>query len=668
MASRRVSSWLGQAALFLALALLFSALPFGLALLLDKSSLGLALFITWYTLVPPISLLLLAWLLYHRERHWLSFAGRAWIGVGIWFLVQYVLGLASGVHAVVQLLNFPAIAAGGAGFLAGMMLFLVGGVVLVVVGDRMVPARVDGQRRKLFLGSTIPLLTLVVVGLPVFVGFTSRLPTAPTFEGAQVPAEDEIFGWIEDIYNFGVRRPGSEADLQAIDYLQDKLREFGFTDVHAEPFTFDYWEPISWSVIVHPGTDQAEELESFYVPYSGPTAAEGVEAELIYVGPGAEEDFAGADVAGKILLVDLLPVNISWDKMALFSFMAFDPDGTAEGWEHPYPIGWLFQFHDVYERAAEHDVAGIVGILHGYPEMGDFTYYAPYDGVLRPIPSLYVMEEDGEELKAALEEEAISARLVLEAEVARGGGETATVYGVLPGRSDTNIVVHSHHDAPWPSGIEDSSGVGMVLGLAKYFSQVPPEQRERTLIFMFTGSHMVGAPSNEAFIEEHRGDILANMLFDVCIEHIADDYNPPAPPTGMVEPRGTFITENPVVVSLYARAVARHAIYRTLVFPTGTPLGVPTDAGTFQRAGYPVVSLISGPTWLFDDDDTLDRVARDQLVPLTEMYVDFIAGLGSVGEPLLRFNLNTWTIAFVALVLTPLAALSGATWPRGEGE
>jgi hypothetical protein len=68
-----------------------------------------------------------------------------------------------------------------------------------------------------------------------------------------------------------------------------------------------------------------------------------------------------------------------------------------------------------------------------------------------------------------------------------------------------------------------------------------------------------------------------------------------------------FMTENPVAVSLLATVVQQHNTTRTLVFPTGTPLGVPTDAGQYQRDGVPVASLISGPTWLFDDDDTLRK-------------------------------------------------------------
>jgi hypothetical protein len=86
----------------------------------------------------------------------------------------------------------------------------------------------------------------------------------------------------------------------------------------------------------------------------------------------------------------------------------------------------------------------------------------------------------------------------------------------------------------------------------------------------------------------------------------------------------------------------------------------------FAASGYPISSLISGPVWLFDDDDTLERVARDQLEPLSAMYIDFIGRLGGVATPLLRFNLNIWTVVLVAVLLTPLAVISAAHWPRRE--
>jgi len=664
MEGNRSRSLIGQVALFLFLSLLLSAFPFASALLLNKSSLTLAILTAWYAAIPPAALLLLAWWLYQGEPHWLAFIGRLWIGLGLWFGFQALLLALSEVHILIQLLAFPAITAGGRGFTGGALLFLLGGTALLLIGRRLRPGRSEQPHRLLSGVATAALLALVLIALPLLIGLTSRPLAAHPQAGPPLPTEEEIFGYITDLYNFGIRRPGSEGDQAAIRYLEEKLRSFGFDEVYVEPFRFDYWEPVAWGLTIGPNTGAPWEPETFYVPYSGPTGPEGVTAEVVYVGEGTEADFATADVAGKIILADLPPVDISWDQMKLFSFMAYDPAGTVLGWSHPYPIGWLFKYLDLYERAAAHGVVGIIGILHEYPDMGDFTYYAPYDGTLRPIPSLYVMEDAGARLREEAMSGPVEARIVLEAEVSPQGGETATVYGILRGRSDTVLMIHSHHDAPWASGVEDSSGVGIVLALARYFAQVPPAERTRTLAFVFTGSHMVGAPSNEAFIEAHREDLMARLLFDICIEHIADDYLPPTPPSGRPEPRGTFITENPVVVSLYAGAVANHGIYRTLLFPTGTPLGVPTDAGPFARAGYPVVSLISGPVWLFDNDDTLERVARDQLEPLAAMYVDFIGRLNQVADPLLRFNLNVWTVVLTAVLLTPLAALSAAHRPR----
>jgi hypothetical protein len=46
------------------------------------------------------------------------------------------------------------------------------------------------------------------------------------------------------------------------------------------------------------------------------------------------------------------------------------------------------------------------------------------------------------------------------------------------------------------------------------------------------------------------------------------------------------------------------------------------------------------------------------------MYIDFIGRLDRLADPLLRFNLNIWTVIVMAVVLVPLATLSAAHWPR----
>jgi hypothetical protein len=661
MSPMRSRSWVWQLVLFLALGILFSALPFVFALLLDKSSVPLAVVTAWYAAFPPLVLLVLAWLLYRDETSWAAIAGRLAVSVGIWFGLQALFSALVRVHVLLRLFALPATLAGGKGYILGALAFLIGGGFLWVTGPRLGLNRPSLPRTTAFVIGTAALLGLAVPGLALLIAWTTVGPTPLPVGGPVPPSQDEVFGYTTDVYSLGIRRPGWPATAEARDYIISQLEAFGFEDVNVEPYVFDLWQENAWSLTVDPA-GEAWQPERFFYPYSGPTTSDGIEAELVYVGEPAEEDFAAADVRGKIVLVDLPATNIGWDQMRLFTFLAYDPEGTAEGWSHPYPIGWPVLQASALAEA--HGAAGLVGILHDYPEMGLFTYYAPYDGEIRPVPGLYVRDEDGQRLIDEIQAGTTRARLVLDADVSDGGGTAWTIYGVLPGRRDDIVMVHTHYDAPWRSGIEDSAGVGMVLGLARFYAERPTTEREHTMIFFFGGSHMIGAPANTAFMEAHAEEVMSKLVVDIAIEHIADDYNPPAPPTGMAEARGNFIYENPVMISAMAGSIAEHESYRTLLFPTGTPLGVPTDAGMFARAGYPVSSLISGPVWLFDDDDTLERVAVEELAPLSAMYIDFIGRLDRLADPLLRFNLNIWTVIVMAVVLVPLATLSAAHWPR----
>lgn len=40
--------------------------------------------------------------------------------------------------------------------------------------------------------------------------------------------------------------------------------------------------------------------------------------------------------------------------------------------------------------------------------------------------------------------------------------------------------------------------------------------------------------------------------------------------------------------------------------------------------GVPTASLISGPLYLYDEADTLDKIDRAQLVPVTRAFIDII--------------------------------------------
>ena len=642
-----------QIVLSLVLSAVFSAVPFVSALLFNKSSVPLAVFMAWYAFFPPLIILLYALWANRNEAAWLRAAGLIWIDLSTWFLLQYLFSAIAGASMILRLMALPAILSGNTlPFLIGGLLLLGGGLAFYFTGPRVAA---PAARPAVAWTALSIILAIIIIALPVFIAVTAN-PARASVQ-ANVPTTDRIFKWISEVYNLGDRRPGSEADHQAIAYLESELKKCGFSDVKVEKSNFDYWEPLQWELTLQPGTAGAWQAETFYVPYSGPTGKEGVTSEVVYLGNISSPKWQ--DVKDKIVLVDIPSTDIGWDQMKIFSYMAYEPENKLKGVAPtPYPVGWMLKYIDFYKQAETRHPAAIIGILKNYPDMGKLTYYAPYDGELRPIPSLYVKQDTGEKIKALAGAGKLSAKVVLQAKVAKQGGESANVYGVLPGRSETTLIFHSHHDAPWKSGVEDSSGVGMVMGLADYYAGIPAEQRPYTMIFMFTGGHMVGAATDRDFIARHKSDILSRTLFDIVIEHVADDYLPPSQPsTGASQPRGVFLTENPVAISIFAGNIASHNIDRTLLFPTGSPLGVPTDGSPFQKAGVPIVSLISGPAWLFDEGDTLDRVPKAQLEPLTRMYIDFVSSLAATPEWLLRFNLAWAVLGLLVLILTPLAAL-----------
>lgn len=465
-----------------------------------------------------------------------------------------------------------------------------------------------------------------------------------------VPSEEEIFRWLLDLYSFGRRIPGSEADLKAERYLRDKLVEFGFEDVRVEPIDVTLWLARRWELEVRPEGDEAIKLPCFYVPYSAPTS--GLEEELVYVGEGRPEDFDKVDVEGRVVMVSVrfLPLPVSL--LRSIAYFTYDPRETiTPSWVHPATwirlncmgMGLVQGGYDAYEIARERGAVGFVGVLEDYPKLGDeLTYYAPYDGVMRSLPGVWVSKEVGAKLKDLLGRGRVRAKIVLEAEVRPS--VTHNVYGVLPGKTDEVIIVHSHHDGPFQSAVEDASGCSVVLALAKHFSQLARlgERMNKTMVFLFTAGHFYGGAEGigqRAFIETHKEDIVKRAVIDICVEHVAKECierNGAWVVTQEVEPRAIFTTDNPLLVEIAKNAIVKNGVERTLVLPTNTPIDVPTDAHLFWRNGVPIYSLISGPVYLFDASDTPDKVAKDQLPLLTKMFTDMIRELNKIPAEKIR--------------------------------
>ena len=447
---------------------------------------------------------------------------------------------------------------------------------------------------------------------------------------------EEMLGWIERIVSFGVRRPGYDADLETESYLADRFRALGLEHVEKEPVPVNRWIPETTQFRLP--ADGAE-IPCAAVPYTAWTAADGVTASAVYVGDGSPEDFEGADVAGKIVVVDARFADFSTGHLKANALSLYDPDqNVPDGVLHK--ANWLITNFAAYFQAAQRGAVGFVGLLADSPIDG-CSYYVPYDGNLKDLPAIWVGREHGEAIRTAARSGA-AARLL-------SCGESCTidshnVLGRVPGRSDETILLTCHHDAPFASAVEDGSGLAVLLALAKTFGAAPG-RLERTLLFVASSGHFHGGIGNRVFVEKHREDLLPKTVAAFGMEHIANEAEPNDDGgyrlTGLPEVRALFSVKNPTLAGLIEAGVQRHDLRRTLVVPPylfgPEP---PCDSAPYFTAGIPSACLISGPLYLFDAFDTLDKVAADALVPVASLFVELIGAVDRVPSGDLEIGLT----------------------------
>jgi len=494
------------------------------------------------------------------------------------------------------------------------------------------------QIKKLKLFSMVIILTLSI--------FTFATPGASwgPWKGwckPRVPSEDEMFGWIEDMWEIGIngrygyRMPGTHADLLGAQYTLEKFEEAGLEDAFMEPVPADLCFPDEWNLTVH-SSEGDEEISSYFLRYVGFTDEDGVTAPLVYVGAGSEEDFEGTDVEGKIVLVDILGAPWAYTGfLENFVLYEYDPDGTFGAGEMATENWPLANLESSYSLARDHNAAGFVGIMTVMAH--DVNQYLHWYGD-GSIPGLTVSPDDGDYLKDMLATEPIDATIILTGEESEG--VTYNVYGTLPGKTDDVIVLETHHDG-WATN--EASGTAVVIALANYFAQIPKCKREKTMQFVSFASHF----GNKAPWDEYdclAYDTLPKVACAINIEMISKHIkviDGEFVETGLVAPRGMFLTgpfmsANEHLLSYAIEAIEANDMERTFCLPAA--FAVPGEGAKYANLGIPTVNYISHNPPQFTYADTPDTVAKEEFVPTTMMFIDMIKDIDVTPSALLKWT------------------------------
>lgn len=454
-----------------------------------------------------------------------------------------------------------------------------------------------------------------------------------------IPSEREIFDWIERVFARGVRRPGYPADRLTEQDCLEQFRALGLEQVRLEPVTLPYWEPVETSLVLRAGRDEWS-VPCFALPHSGLT--DGLDAEV-----AAWREDAPEHVRNKFALVDVplmrapptFPAITGSQRDATDStrdpgWRVYDPDETFANATQVLPFNQRIM--GVMDPATAVGAAAFIGILSDYP--GDsYEYYVPYDALARTLPGVWIRRTDGERLRRRCAETAVHAHLVSRA--VRKEITSYNVVGELPGADDEVVIIGSHHDGPWASAVEDGSGIALVLAQATYWSRVPPEERPHRLCFLLNAGHMAGGAGVHQFIDAHR-EWLTRVVLEVHLEHAANEVierDGRLEATGRPEPRWWFTTRNAMLEATVRDAIIAERFDRSLILPPDVFAPSPTtDGGSFHLAGVPLVNFLTAPFYLFDAMDTLDKIHRPSLVPVTRAAIRIIESTRGVSAAAMR--------------------------------
>ena len=492
-------------------------------------------------------------------------------------------------------------------------------------------------------------------GVAGLAGICLALACAVTDAGAQQDAaltDDAIHAHLEKIVGFGVRVPGSAASRAASDYVRDEFVRAGLEGVRFQEADTLVWQASSWSLAVEGKPMPASPmLHTFHdgQPGAFSTGPQGRQAPLVYIGKGTAWDFLLNDVRGKIVVAD---VPFSKRPLALYRPFLLGVQDAQDTfpWDYrfvdPYSGG---DFPGNYYRAMKAGAAGFVGILVDYFDSHQYRNeaYRSYDpGSAMTLPAMWLSPVDGAALvgriRAAGRKQPVMATLKLEGTLTRQTGRG--VYGFLPGMSDETVLIQSHHDSTTAGAVEDASGAAEVLALARHFAQLPRTSRSRTLMFATMDTHFTDYAVHKAFAKQHlrAGNPEGRkVVAAVTIEHIGNEFlkGPDGQPhaSGRVAPRGLMVsTEVKGFKQIALDAMRGFELERTAAVSTsilqfvGGGKGIPADSSDFLRVGVPVIAFVGAPLYLYDEADTLDKVARQELGKVARAFVQVVERVGAL--------------------------------------
>lgn len=365
--------------------------------------------------------------------------------------------------------------------------------------------------------------------------------------------------WHEFKASCGPLYPGYEHYDEYLTFIKDKLTEYGCVDILENHWDFESYIVNDWPEHdngSHWLTIDGESLPvATHLQLSAGTDDAGVTAELVMYDLNDGEPADGA-FEGKIVCMKSLPMpEPPFDDDFLASYVVTDTNYRSD----PEPPAPMLEIVDPEQNCSWNTRwdFGQWGTMNSYAEKGkaagllvlsNLTWGCAMSLIDRQKirstgPCLVVDRETVKTVEAAAQE-GKQATMGLKAEFKVCDNWNFLYF--LPGKdygtdADEYVTINTHSDA---MALTQDNGALGALGIAHYFSQIPQEKRNKTLVFCIDTRHFIEGFENGNFeMDPYQvfPEVVDKVTVTIGIEHLgemegAEDYaNNDMVPTGRPE-------------------------------------------------------------------------------------------------------------------------------------
>jgi Peptidase family M28 len=385
------------------------------------------------------------------------------------------------------------------------------------------------------------------------------------------------------------RESGSPGEAQAFDYIERMLKSYG---IEVERREIEAYISLPLEGRVH--LPDGGTIEGLTHAFS--TSVEAFEGELVDVGDGRPADYARANAAGKIALVNGLPAP-----------------GRAWAAQQVGTLGQIFVLMDHLHNM-------IVTTIWGTPSP-ETAWRIP------AVPCLSVLGAEGQHLRALLARGPVNVRMTTR--VRTGWMPIPHLVGELVGRHEDRFLLFSGHVDSWHYGAMDNGTANATMLEVARLLAGRRDALRRGIRFAFWSGHSHGRYAGSAWYADHAW----RELHQRCVLHLNVDSTGARGATDYSVLHATEDAQRfaeTVVADVTGQRSRGRRFSRAgdqSFWGAGVPSafmslsGLPKQDTDLSRAMERLVGSAGFPWWWHTKDDTIDKIDPDVLALDTKVYL-----------------------------------------------